>query len=256
MLAGIKDILIISTPYDLHNFKKLLGNGSDIGIHISYAEQPSPNGLVEAFLIGEKFIDNDPCALILGDNIFYGSGITKMLKNAIIDAENGKSSIFAYHVKDPKSFGVVEFNELYQIISIEEKPIKPKSNYCVTGLYFYDKNVVNFAKKVKPSQRGELEITDLNNLYLQNSSLKANLLGRGFAWLDTGTFDSLVEASNFVKTLEDRQGFKISVIEEIAFLNGWIDKEQLLLVSNKYGKSSYGDYIRNITLLEQETILK
>jgi glucose-1-phosphate thymidylyltransferase len=246
MLAGIKEILIISTPIDLPNFKKLLGDGSNFGIQLSYAEQPSPEGLVQAFIIGEKFIDGDACAMILGDNIFYGSGLGSILKKAKVDAENGKSSIFAYYVKDPQRFGIVEFDNSHKIISIEEKPRNPKSNYCVTGLYFYDKSVVSLAKKVKVSQRGELEITDLNNFYLSESSLNVNFLGRGFAWLDTGTFDSLIDASTFVKMLEDRQGYKISVLEEIAYINGWIDEQKVIDSSLKYGKSNYANYIKNI----------
>jgi glucose-1-phosphate thymidylyltransferase len=246
MLSGIRDILIISTPLDLPNFKKLLGDGSEYGINLSYAVQPSPDGLAQAFIIGEKFIGNDACAMILGDNIFYGSGFSGTLNQARTNAENGKSSIFAYSVKDPQRFGIVEFDQNNKIQSIEEKPKNPKSNYCVTGLYFYDKNVVKFAKQVKPSLRGELEITDLNNLYLKHSSLHVNVLGRGYAWIDTGTFNSLIDASTFVKMLEERQGYKISVLEEIAFLNGWISADQVLIASQKYGKSDYGDYVRNI----------
>ena len=246
MLAGIQEILIISTPVDLPNFKKLLGDGSNFGINLSYAEQPSPDGLAQAFLIGEKFIGNQACAMILGDNIFYGSGLSSILKKAKVDAENGKSSIFAYYVKDPQRFGIVEFDNSGKIISIEEKPKNPKSNYCVTGLYFYDKNVVNFAKKVSYSERCELEITQLNNIYLNESTLNVNVLGRGFAWLDTGTFDSLIDASTFVKMLEDRQGYKISVLEEIAFINGWINEEKVINSSLKYGKSKYAEYVMNI----------
>ena len=246
MLAGIKDVLIISTPIDLPNFKKLLGDGSNLGIQLSYAVQPSPDGLAQAFIIGEKFIGSNACAMILGDNIFYGSGLGNILKKAKEDAENGKSSIFAYYVKDPQRFGIVEFDNSDKIISIEEKPKNPKSNYCVTGLYFYDKNVVDFAKKVKFSERGELEITDLNNIYLNESSLHVNVLGRGFAWLDTGTFDTLIDASTFVKMLEDRQGYKISVLEEIAYLNGWINEEKIIESSLKYGTSKYAVYVKNI----------
>jgi len=246
MLAGIKEILIISTPTDLPNFKKLLGNGSNFGIILSFAEQPSPDGLAQAFIIGDKFIGNDACAMILGDNIFYGNGLRKMLVDARLLAEKGQASIFAYYVKDPQRFGIVEFDHNKKVLSIEEKPSQPKSNYCVTGLYFYDKNVVELAKKVKPSKRGELEITDLNNLYLQNYNLNVNILGRGFAWLDSGTFDSLSEASNFVKMIEDRQGIKISAPEEIAYLNQWINQKQLLTSAARYGKSSYGDHLRHI----------
>jgi glucose-1-phosphate thymidylyltransferase len=252
MLAGIKDILIISTPYDLPNFKKLLGDGSGYGINLSYAEQPSPDGLAQAFIIGESFIGHNACAMILGDNIFYGNGFSNTLNQARIDAENGKSSIFAYYVKDPKRFGIVEFDKNKRILSIEEKPSTPKSNYCVTGLYFYDKNVVKLAKQVKLSLRGELEITDLNNLYIKNSLLHVHVLGRGYAWLDTGTFNSLIDASTFVKMLEDRQGYKISVLEEIAYLNNWISAEQVLIFSQKYGKSEYADYVKNIPNVEQK----
>lgn len=246
MLAGIQDILIISTPKDLPNFKKLLGDGRSIGIHLSYAEQPTPDGLAQAFIIGEQFIDHDACAMILGDNIFYGNGFRKMLVEARLAAEAGKASIFAYYVQDPRHFGIVEFDQNKKLISIEEKPSQPKSNYCVTGLYFYDKHVVELAKQVKPSKRGELEITDLNNLYLQQNNLNVNILGRGFAWLDTGTFVSLNEASNFVKMIEDRQGIKISALEEIAYLNKWINQEQLLASAARYGKSPYGEHLRHI----------
>ncbi len=246
MLSGIKDILIISTPIDLGNFKKLLGNGNEFGIRLSYAEQPSPDGLAQAFLIGEKFIGNEACAMILGDNIFYGNGFRKMLIEARLAAEAGTASIFAYYVRDPERFGIVEFDQNKKVLSIEEKPSNPKSNYCVTGLYFYDKNVVELAKQVKPSKRGELEITDLNNLYLQRQNLNVNILGRGFAWLDTGTFETLNDASNFVKMIEERQGIKISAPEEIAFLNHWINNEQLLSSANRYGKSPYGEHLRNI----------
>jgi glucose-1-phosphate thymidylyltransferase len=246
MLAGIQEILIISTPLDLPNFKKLLGDGANVGIKLSYAEQPSPDGLAQAFLIGETFIGNDACAMILGDNIFYGSGFRSMLVNARLAAEAGQSSIFAYYVQDPERFGIVEFDQHKKVLSIEEKPSQPKSNYCVTGLYFYDKQVVQLAKQVKPSKRGELEITDLNNLYLKQNNLNVNILGRGFAWLDTGTFESLNEASNFVKMIEDRQGIKISAPEEIAYLNKWISKDELLHSAARYGKSSYGEHLRHI----------
>ncbi len=246
MLAGIQEILIISTPIDLPNFKKLLGDGSNFGIKLSYAEQPSPDGLAQAFIIGEKFIGNEACAMILGDNIFYGNGFRKMLVDARLAAEAGKASIFAYFVPDPERFGIVEFDKNKKVLSIEEKPSQPKSNYCVTGLYFYDKKVVQLAKNVKPSKRGELEITDLNNLYLERNNLNVNILGRGFAWLDTGTFESLNEASNFVKMIEDRQGIKISAPEEIAYLNKWINKEQLISSAARYGKSPYGEHLRHI----------
>jgi glucose-1-phosphate thymidylyltransferase len=254
MLAGIQEILIISTPIDLPNFKKLLGDGSNFGIQLSYAEQPSPEGLAQAFIIGEQFIGQEACAMILGDNIFYGSGLRSILKKAKLDAENGKSSIFAYYVKDPQRFGIVEFDNSDKIISIEEKPKNPKSNYCVTGLYFYDKNVVNFAKKVKYSKRGELEITELNNIYLNHSSLHVNVLGRGFAWLDTGTFDSLIDASTFVKMLEDRQGYKISVLEEIAYINGWINEQKVIDTSLQYGKSKYAEYVKNIPINRSKSL--
>jgi glucose-1-phosphate thymidylyltransferase len=246
MLAGIKDILIISTPIELPNFQKLLGDGGNFGIKLSYAEQKSPDGLCQAFLIGEKFIDKEACAMILGDNIFYGNGFRKLLLDARLAAETGQASIFAYYVKDPERFGVVEFDQQKKVLSIEEKPSMPKSNYCVTGLYFYDKNVVELAKQVKPSNRGELEITDLNNLYLKRHTLNVNVLGRGFAWLDTGTVDSLNVASNFVKMVEDLQGIKISAPEEIAYLNHWINKEQLLTSAVRYGKSPYGEHLRLI----------
>ena len=246
MLAGIREILIISTPIDLPNFKKLLGDGSNFGIQLAYAEQPSPDGLAQAFIIGEKFIGNEACAMILGDNIFYGNGFRKMLIDARLAAEAGQASLFAYYVQDPERFGIVEFDQNKKVLSIEEKPAQPKSNYCVTGLYFYDKQVVKLAKQVKPSKRGELEITDLNNLYLQQHNLHVNILGRGFAWLDTGTFESLNEASNFVKMIEARQGIKISAPEEIAYLNKWITKESLLQTAARYGKSPYGDHLRHI----------
>jgi glucose-1-phosphate thymidylyltransferase len=248
MLSGIKEILIISTPVDLPNFKKLLGDGTNFGIKLSYAEQPSPDGLAQAFIIGEAFIGNEACAMILGDNIFYGNGFRKMLTEARIAAEKGQASIFAYYVQDPQRFGIVEFDQNKKVLSIEEKPNEPKSNYCVTGLYFYDKKVAQLAKTIKPSKRGELEITDLNNLYLKNNNLQVNILGRGFAWLDTGTFNSLNEASNFVKMIEERQGIKISAPEEIAFYNQWISKEQLLESAKRYGKSPYGEHLKMIAL--------
>jgi len=246
MLAGISEILIISTPVDLPNFKKLLGDGSQFGIALSYAEQPSPDGLAQAFLIGESFIGNDACAMILGDNIFYGNGFRKILNDTRIKAEQGISSIFAYYVQDPERFGIVEFDQNKKVISIEEKPTQPKSNYCVTGLYFYEKQVVKLAKQVKPSKRGELEITDLNNLYLKQKLLEVTILGRGFSWLDTGTFSSLNDASNYVKMIEDRQGIKISAPEEIAYYQNWITQQQLLKASEKYGKSLYGEHLKNI----------
>jgi len=247
MLAGIKEILIISTPSDLPNFKKLLGNGSQYGIKLAYAEQPTPDGLAQAFIIGEEFIGDDLCAMILGDNIFYGGGLSEKLKKAVDNAQNGYATIFGYYVNDPERFGIMEFDNEGKIISVEEKPKLPKSNYCITGLYFYDKRVIEFAKRVKPSLRGELEITSLNDLYLQNESLKGIILGRGFAWLDTGTIDSLIEASEFVRMLEKRQGVKISAPEEIAFRNGWIDKKTLEESAERYGKSPYGQHLRNVS---------
>lgn len=244
MLAGIRDILIISTPVDLPNFKRLLGDGSQFGINLSYAEQPSPDGLAQAFIIGEEFIGNDDCAMILGDNIYYGNGLSTILKEA---AENkGRATVFGYYVEDPERFGVAEFDENGRVISIEEKPANPKSNYAVTGLYFYDNRVVEFAKSLKPSARGELEITDLNRIYLEKGELDVKLLGRGFAWLDTGTMDTLVDASEFVRMIEKRQGIKISAPEEIAYREGWITKEQLLETANRYGKSPYGQHLRKV----------
>jgi glucose-1-phosphate thymidylyltransferase len=246
MLAGIKDILIISTPQDLPNFEKLLGDGSQFGINLFYKEQPSPDGLAEAFIIGEDFIGNDSCAMVLGDNIFYGSGFIKLLRDAKEKAEKGLASIFGYYVHDPERFGIVEFNEDGKVISVEEKPKNPKSNYCITGLYFYDNRVVEYAKKVKPSARGELEITDLNRMYLEDETLNVQLLGRGYAWLDTGTMDSLIEAAEFVQMVEKRQGIKISALEEIAYKNEWISKETLLKAASKYGKSPYGEHLRKV----------
>lgn len=244
MLAGIKDILIISTPQDLPNFKKLLGDGSHYGINLSYAEQPSPDGLAQAFLIGEEFIGNDSCAMILGDNIFYGAGLSKHLREA--ESKKVGATIFGYYVNDPERFGIVEFDSNGKAISIEEKPENPKSNYCVTGLYFYDNRVVDFAKKVKPSKRRELEITDLNKMYLEDGNLNVVTLGRGYAWLDTGTMDSLAEATEFIKVIETRQGIQIASLEEIAYLNKWIDKETLLESAKKYGKSNYGQYLLKV----------
>ena len=246
MMAGIKDILIISTPIDLPNFQKLLGDGSHYGINLSYQVQPSPDGLAQAFLIGEEFVGDDTCALVLGDNIFYGNGFKKALRGAVENAENGMATIFGYYVSDPERFGIVEFDSEGNVISVEEKPKNPKSNYCITGLYFYDNRVIEMAKKVKPSPRGELEITDLNRFYLEDNSLKVHLFGRGFAWLDTGTVDSLTEASDFVKMVQTRQGVEISAPEEIAYINGWITKEELLESAKLYGKSSYGKHLRNV----------
>lgn len=248
MLAGIKDILIISTPLDLPNFEKLLGDGSDLGIKLSYKVQPSPDGLAQAFLIGEEFIDGDSCAMILGDNIYYGNGLGKILREAVENNKNNKATVFGYYVNDPERFGIVEFDDNNKVVSVEEKPNNPKSNYAITGLYIYDNRVVEFAKQVKPSKRGELEITDLNRIYLEKGDLEVKLLGRGFAWLDTGTIDSLHEAASFVKTIEERQGIKISAPEEIAYLKGWITKERLLEAANRYGKSSYGEHLKKVAL--------
>lgn len=246
MLAGIKDILIISTPTDLPNFKRLLGDGSQFGVKLSYEVQLSPDGLAQAFLIGEKFIGDDLCAMILGDNIFYGSGLVEKLKIAVKNAENGYATIFGYYVNDPERFGIMEVGEGEKILSVEEKPKSPKSSYCITGLYFYDKRVMKFAKQVTPSARGELEITSLNDLYLQDGTLKGIILGRGYAWLDTGTMDSLIEASEFVQMIEKRQGVKISAPEEIAYRNGWISKDTLLDAADRYGKSPYGLHLKNV----------
>lgn len=246
MLAGIKDILIISTPVDTPRFESLLGDGSQFGIHLSYKVQPSPDGLAQAFLLGEKFIGSDTCAMVLGDNIFYGNGFTSILKQAVENAASGKATVFGYYVNDPERFGVVEFDASNKVLSIEEKPKEPKSNYAVTGLYFYDNRVVSMAKKVKPSARGELEITDLNKLYLEDGSLSVKLLGRGFAWLDTGTMDSLVDAADFVRMVEQRQGILISAPEEIAYKNGWITKDQLLESAKRYGKSPYGQSLKAV----------
>ena len=246
MLAGIRDILIISTPTDLPNFERLLGDGSQYGISLSYKVQPSPDGLAQAFLLGEEFIGGDCCAMVLGDNIFYGNHFSRLLRAAAADAEQGKATIFGYYVNDPERFGIVEFDESGKVISVEEKPKNPKSNYCITGLYFYDRRVVELAKRVKPSARGELEITDLNRLYLEDGTLNVQLLGRGYAWLDTGTMDSLVEASDFIQMVEKRQGIQISAIEEIAYRNGWIDRETLLASAERYGKSPYGEHLKRV----------
>ncbi|MDD3401308.1 MAG: glucose-1-phosphate thymidylyltransferase RfbA [Eubacteriales bacterium] len=246
MLAGIQDILIISTPVDLPNFINLLGDGSQFGVHLSYKEQPSPDGLAQAFLLGEEFIGDDCCAMILGDNIFYGNGLGAYMREASDDASNGIATIFGYHVNDPERFGIVEFDNDGKVISVEEKPEHPRTNYCITGLYFYDKRVVQMAKQVKPSKRGELEITDLNRLYLDDGSLKVKLLRRGFAWLDTGTMEALVDAADFVRMIEARQGIKISAPEEIAYNFGWIDKEHLMLSAKRYGKSPYGQHLLNV----------
>ncbi len=247
MMAGIKDILIISTPQDLPNFKRLLKDGSQFGINLSYEEQPSPDGLAQAFIIGEKFIDGDACALVLGDNIFYGNGLQKHLKAAIRNSEeNHSATVFGYYVDDPERFGVVEFDENLNAVSIEEKPKEPKSNYAVTGLYFYDNRVCDFAKKVKPSARGELEITTLNQFYLEDESLNVVTLGRGFAWLDTGTMESLYEAGEFVRAVERSQGISVSVLEEVAFENDWISKDDLVKAAEKYGKSDYGQHLKKV----------
>ena len=247
MLAGIRDILIISTPEDTPRFKGLLGDGSQFGISISYEVQPSPEGLCQAFTIGEKFIEDDACAMILGDNIFYGNGLGKILREAKRDAEeNGRATVFGYYVTDPERFGVVEFDGNGKAISIEEKPLKPKSNYAVTGLYFYPAGVSCLAHKVKPSTRGEYEITSLNEKYLQQDQLDVQLLGRGFAWLDTGTTDSLIDAADFVRMIEKRQGIKVSAPEEIAFINNWIDRENLHETAKRYGKSSYGAHLKAV----------
>lgn len=246
MLAGIRDILIISTPTDLPNFERLLGDGSQYGIRLSYKEQPSPDGLAQAFLIGEEFIGDDCCAMVLGDNIFYGSGFRARLKRAAADAERGIASIFGYYVNDPERFGIVEFDKNGKVISVEEKPENPKSNYCITGLYFYDNRVAEMAKRVKPSKRNELEITDLNRMYLDEGVLNVQLLGRGYAWLDTGTMDSLVDASDFVRTIEVRQGTQIAALEEIAYNEGWIDRDTLLESAERYGKSSYGQHLKQV----------
>lgn len=244
MLAGIREILIISTPHDLPNFERLLGDGSRYGLKLSYKVQPSPDGLAQAFILGEEFIDGDSCAMVLGDNIFYGAGLTAHLQKAAKN-ENG-ATVFGYYVDDPERFGVVEFDENGKAISLEEKPAKPKSNYAVTGLYFYDNKVCEYAKGLKPSARGELEITDLNRIYLENDALSVVTLGRGYAWLDTGTVDSLNEAAEFVKAVQNRAGIPVSVLEEIAYNNGWIDKEHLLNSAKAYGKAPYGQYLQKV----------
>lgn len=247
MLAGIKDILIISTPADLPNFKRLLGDGSQFGIKFSYKEQPSPDGLAQAFILGEEFINGDDVALVLGDNIFYGGGFSGKLKSVVGNIkEFGGATVFGYPVKDPQRFGVVEFDEAGKVLSLEEKPQNPKSHYAVTGLYFYDKKVVDYAKNLKPSARGELEITDLNNIYLKNGNLNVELLGRGFAWLDTGTHHSLLQAGQFVKTVEDNQGIKIACLEEVAYRMGFVTKEELIQNIEKYKNNEYFTYVREV----------
>lgn len=246
MLAGIHEILIISTPTDTPRFRELLGDGSQFGISLSYAVQPSPDGLAQAFLIGEAFIGDEPCAMVLGDNIFYGNGFSAMLRDAVQKTSNGIATIFCYHVNDPERFGIVEFDENGKVLSVEEKPQKPKSDYCITGLYFYPAGVSSKAHAVKPSARGELEITTLNDMYLQEGTLHAKVLGRGFAWLDTGTMDSLIEASAFVQMVEKRQNVKIAALEEIAYKRGWIDKEKVLEAAQHYGKSPYGEHLKHV----------
>ena len=247
MLAGIKDILIISTPHDTPRFEELLGDGKQFGVHLSYCVQPSPDGLAQAFILGEKFIGEDACAMVLGDNIFFGNGFSVNLKQAKDNAEkNKRATIFGYHVNDPERFGIVEFDKKGKVLSVEEKPKKPKSNYCITGLYFYPAGVSKMANNVKPSARGELEITTLNDMYLKKKKLDVQLLGRGYAWLDTGTMDSLVEATNYVQIVSKRQNIVISAPEEIAFKNKWISKKQLLKSAEVYGKSPYGEHLREV----------
>lgn len=247
MLAGINDILIISTPTDLPNFKKLLGDGSQYGIKLSYKEQPSPDGLAQAFIIGEEFVGEDTCAMVLGDNIFYGAGFSKTLDEAKRNAEeNHRATVFGYHVEDPERFGIVEFDKYGKVLTVEEKPQNPKSPWAITGLYFYDNRCVEYAKSLKPSARGELEITDLNRVYLDNGELDVKLLGRGYAWLDTGTMDSLIDAGNFVKTIQNQQGIRISAPEEIAWRKGWISTDVLKKSAQKYGKSDYGQYLKKL----------
>ncbi|MFR3542704.1 MAG: glucose-1-phosphate thymidylyltransferase RfbA [Bifidobacterium longum] len=247
MMAGIRDILIISTPKDLPNFERLLGDGSHYGVRFSYKVQPSPDGLAQAFLLGEEFIAGEPCALVLGDNIFYGNGLGTTLRKAVAKAESGEgASVFGYYVDDPERYGVVEFDEDKKAVSIEEKPAHPKSHYAVTGLYFYDEHVVEYAKQVKPSPRGELEITDLNRMYLDAGMLNVRTLGRGYAWLDTGTMDSLFEAGEFVRTVQRAQGLPIAIVEEIAYENGWITRDQLMESAERYGKSPYRQHLKGI----------
>lgn len=246
MLAGVRDILIISTPVDTPRFEELLGDGSHFGIKLSYAVQPSPDGLAQAFIIGKEFIGNEPCAMVLGDNIFYGGWFRKNLSAAVQNANNGLATIFGYYVRDPERFGIVEFDKDRNVLSVEEKPKNPKSNYCITGLYFYPAGVAQMAEMVVPSARGELEITTLNDMYLKQGRLKAQVLGRGFAWIDTGTMDSLMEAASFVQTVQNRQDVVISAPEEIAYHEKWIDKEKLLESANEYGKSLYGEHLRHV----------
>lgn len=256
MLAGINDILIISTPVDLPNFQRLLGDGSQYGIKLTYKVQPSPDGLAQAFTLGEDFIGDDCCAMVLGDNIFYGAGFGKILAEAKKNAEeNHRATVFGYHVEDPERFGIVEFDKTGRVLSLEEKPKNPKSTWAITGLYFYDNRCIEYAKSLKPSARGELEITDLNRIYLENNELDVKLLGRGFAWLDTGTMDSLIEAANFVKTIQSQQGIRISAPEEIAWRKGWIDKARLIESAEKYGKSDYGKYLKGIAENDEMEVL-
>ena len=246
MLAGIRDILLISTPHDLPHFERLLGDGSQFGISLRYAVQPSPDGLAQAFLIGEDFIGDEPCALVLGDNIFYGNGLGATCREAVRNAERGRATIFGYYVNDPERYGIVEFDENRKVVSVEEKPEKPKSNYCITGLYFYPAGVSELAKAVRPSARGELEITSLNGMYLKRDLLDVTLMSRGFAWFDTGTMESLAEASDFVRMIENRQSTMIAALEEIAYYRGWISRETLSASAEQYGKSSYGAHLKNV----------
>ncbi len=246
MLAGIRDILLISTPQDTPKFEQLLGDGSQFGIRLSYKVQPSPDGLAQAFLLGEEFIGDEPCAMVLGDNIFYGNGLGKLVRSAAQNAKDGRATIFGYYVNDPERFGIVEFDENGKVISVEEKPKNPKSNYCITGLYFYPSGVSALAHEVRPSARGELEITTLNELYLKQDLLDVQLMNRGYAWLDTGTMDSLVEAANFVRTIENLQSTQIAALEEIAYTKGWISKETLMGSAERYGKSPYGQHLKNV----------
>lgn len=256
MLAGINDILIISTPTDLPNFERLLGDGSQYGIKLSYKIQPSPDGLAQAFTLGEEFIGDDCCAMVLGDNIFYGAGFGSILAEAKKNAEeNHRATVFGYHVDDPERFGIVEFDKTGKVLSVEEKPAQPKSNWAITGLYFYDNRCVEYAKNQKPSARGELEITDLNRVFLDNGELDVKLLGRGFAWLDTGTMDSLIDAADFVKTIQNQQGIRISAPEEIAWRKGWINTDKLIESAEKYGKSDYGKYLKRIAENDEMEVL-
>ena len=246
MMAGIREILVISTPADLPNFERLLGDGSRFGVSLFYAEQPSPDGLAQAFLIGREWIAGDPCALVLGDNVFFGNGLSRHLRRAVANAESGRATVFGYHVDDPGRFGVIEFDREGRALSIEEKPESPKSSYAVTGLYFYDGRVCDYAERVRPSARGELEITDLNRMYLEDGALDVVTLGRGYAWLDTGTMESLYEAGEFVRAVERAQGQPVSVLEEVAYENGWIGREELLSAAERYGKSVYGAHLRRV----------